>query len=267
MRSHLIALWAGAAAFLTVATAATAATQIYVDAAPNAYGSPAYGPWRTAAMAAAAQGTFVNMANGWKDCNVGSTRFEIEDEVVYSFGDLGKRLTWVYWIPGETTASLAGRIDVQLINVWDGEMTDFYEYYYGSSWLTPGTLIDYDANGDTLVDGVIGMAGMAWWGAYGLNTPEALETDLAAWGAAEESWQFSVRIDGIVTSLASHRVPFRIEEICVGEIIDRCASGAKNHGQYVSAVAKELNAAKKSGLISGAEKDAIQSYAAQLDLP
>ena len=75
---------------------------IYVDSAPNVYGSPLYPAWQNDAFAKAASGTFVNMANGKNPAFVGTTNFVIEDEVVYSFGDLGKRLTWVYWIPNET---------------------------------------------------------------------------------------------------------------------------------------------------------------------
>jgi hypothetical protein len=55
------------------------------------------------AYAAAASGKFTDMANSVIQCNAGTANFEIEDEVVYSFGDLGKRLTF-YWIPGETIA-------------------------------------------------------------------------------------------------------------------------------------------------------------------
>ena len=42
---------------------------------------------------------------------------------------------------------------------------------------------------------------------------------------------------------------------------------AKNHGQFVSCVAKLTNSLKKQGLITGAEKGEIQSCAAQADLP
>lgn len=46
-----------------------------------------------------------------------------------------------------------------------------------------------------------------------------------------------------------------------------CAIGARNHGQFVSCVAKTTNAAVRSGLITGAEKGAVQSCAAQLHVP
>lgn len=46
-----------------------------------------------------------------------------------------------------------------------------------------------------------------------------------------------------------------------------CAIGARNHGQFVSCVAKTTNAAMKGGLISGAQKGAIQQCAAQANIP
>ena len=182
---------------------------LYVDAAPNAYGSPDYGPWRDAAYASVAGGTFVNMSNGVNPANVGTTDFEIQDEVVYSFGDLGRRLTWIYWLPGETIADLAGtgRFQISLFNTWDGSELDFYDYYYGSTWLEPTKWQDYDVDGDGNADGVIGTAGMAWWGAYGVNTQEALDADIADWGRASESWEFTARLDGADTSLISNRAP------------------------------------------------------------
>ena len=171
---------------------------IYVDAAPNVYGSSDYAAWESSSFAAAASGTYVNMANGVNSANIGTTDFEIKDEVVYSFGDLGKRLTWTYWIPNVSVADLTDRLEVSLLNVWDEVPLDFYLDSYGSTWLTPTKIWDYDG-------GVIGLAGMAWWGAYDINTSEALAADIADWGSVSESWTFSVKLDGVETSLTSNR--------------------------------------------------------------
>jgi hypothetical protein len=46
-----------------------------------------------------------------------------------------------------------------------------------------------------------------------------------------------------------------------------CAIGAKNHGQFVSCVAHVTDAARTSGLISGAQKGAVQQCAAQAPIP
>jgi len=49
--------------------------------------------------------------------------------------------------------------------------------------------------------------------------------------------------------------------------IDQCAAGAKNHGKFVSCVAKLTNYWKKNKLISGKEKGSIQRCAAKSDIP
>jgi hypothetical protein len=200
-------LWLLAASFIfSLIGIANASVYLYVDAAPNAFGSADYEPWKEAAFASAADGSFVNMASGINPDNVGTTNFEIQDEVVYSFGDLGKRLTWIYWIPETNLEALDGKFEISLTNTWDGDVLDFYLDYYGSTWLVPTKWENYEG-------GVIGTAGMAWWGAYEENTQEALDADLAAWAKAEETWIFTARFlddDGNVTqtdSLTSYRAP------------------------------------------------------------
>jgi hypothetical protein len=208
MKKVLLCMFTVALVFTMVGSAganALPAVSIYVDAAPNVYGSPDYPGWQAGAFAAAAGGTFVNMANSVNPANQGSTDFEIQDEVVYSFGDLGKRLTWIYWIPNTTIAALDGRFEISLTNTWDGVFEDFYLGYYGSTWLEPTKWVDYDADGDSAIDGVIGTAGMAWWAAYGVNTQEALDADIAAWITSCEDWIFTAKLDGVEYSIESHR--------------------------------------------------------------
>jgi hypothetical protein len=135
---------------------------VYVDSAPNVYGSADYSAWKDQAFANVANGSFVNMANGINSANIGTTNFEIQDEVVYSFGDLGSRLTWIYWVDGETVENINGRFEISLLNTWDGDVQDFYADYYGNTWQTPTNWVNYDRDGDGDTDGVIGMAGMAW---------------------------------------------------------------------------------------------------------
>ncbi len=55
----------------------------------------------------------------------------------------------------------------------------------------------------------------------------------------------------------------RYEGKFISELIDECADGAKNHGQFVRCVADLTNDLKKAGIISGKEKGAIQRCAAQ----
>jgi hypothetical protein len=53
----------------------------------------------------------------------------------------------------------------------------------------------------------------------------------------------------------------------ISEWIEECAESARNHGTFVSCVAKLTNNLKKAGLITGSEKGAIQSCAGQANIP
>ncbi|HLP78729.1 MAG TPA: hypothetical protein VK327_17635 [Candidatus Paceibacterota bacterium] len=184
-------------------TANATSINLYVDAAPNVYGSPNYASWWSDAKAQVSAGTFVNMQHSSNPANAGSTRFEITDSVVYSFGDLGKRLHFVYWIPGESVASLTAKnFQIGMSYQWGGVTYDFYQEYYGTTWLTPGSWIDYNG-------GVIGSAGFAWWGAYGTNTQAALDQDLSDWDPLQGNITFTAREnDGTTASItALHGVP------------------------------------------------------------
>lgn len=195
--------WVIAAIMIGVAADAAASPFIYVDAAPNVYGSPNYDPWWGAAKAAAANGTFVNMQNSANPANAGTTNVVLEDLVVYSFGDLGRRLHFVYWIPSTTIAGLtASGFQIAMFYDWDGVTYDFYNDYYGSTWLTPTSWQEY-------AGGVIGTAGFAWWGAYGLNNQAALDADLAAWRPSYGDITFRIRYNQQESSLTafSENVP------------------------------------------------------------
>ncbi|MDH3602705.1 MAG: thrombospondin type 3 repeat-containing protein, partial [Candidatus Tectomicrobia bacterium] len=53
----------------------------------------------------------------------------------------------------------------------------------------------------------------------------------------------------------------------ISDLISRCTEGVSNHGQFVSCVAHLTNDLKKAGIITGQEKGAIQSCAAQANIP
>ena len=53
----------------------------------------------------------------------------------------------------------------------------------------------------------------------------------------------------------------------VSDLTAQAAFGAKNHGEFVSAVAAITNGLMKSGLISGSQKGAIESCAARAMIP
>ncbi len=129
-------LWAGLLILGMAGT--TLALRLYVDAAPNKNGSSDYSVWEAAAFVAAANGTFINMANSVNPTNVGTTDGEIEDEAVHSFDDFRKRVTWIYWRPEENVADLDARdaFKMSLFNTRDGDVLGFNDDYYGSTWLT-----------------------------------------------------------------------------------------------------------------------------------
>lgn len=185
-------------AFALGGTDIASSTSLYVDSAPNMYGAPAYDSWWETAQSNAAAGTFVNMANSHNTANSGTTNFVIEDLVVYSFDDLGSRLHFVYWLPDETIATVTSQnLQVALDYQWDGITYDFYGEYYGETWLTPINWQEYEG-------GVIGTAGFAWEGAYGIDTPEALAADLAEIAAHQGSITFHLMLGGMEETLTAH---------------------------------------------------------------
>ena len=52
----------------------------------------------------------------------------------------------------------------------------------------------------------------------------------------------------------------------ISDLIDQCADGAENHGEFVSCVSGVTNGLKASGYISGKEKGKIQSCAARANI-
>ena len=153
--------WALLASAL-LAAAAAAGVQLFADSAPNVYGSPDWAPWWAATKADVVAGTFTDMRTG---LHPGTHDIDPYDFIVYSTGDLGKRVHWIYWVPGETTASLDGRFEVRFTLDWDG-VTYTWDYLQGTwvdlasdpdaGWIQPGSWENYSG-------GVIGSFGMAWW--------------------------------------------------------------------------------------------------------
>ena len=74
----------------------------------------------------------------------------------------------------------------------------------------------------------------------------------------------TVVIDGCDSQVTNHV----LDDGCtIADLIAECAAGAQNHGQFVSCVAELTNSLKRDGVITGLEKGAIQSCAAQADIP
>jgi len=143
-----------------IAQAGGTGVSLYVDSAPNAYGSPDWAPWWAATKTDVVAGTFVNLRTGTYP---GTTTIHPYDEIVYSTGDLGKRLHWVYWIPDESVANLDGRFETKMVVDWDGVAYTYDWSTYGLvpdapelGWIQPSRWEDYN-------NGVIGSFGHAWW--------------------------------------------------------------------------------------------------------
>jgi hypothetical protein len=177
-------LWLTVLALFTLvgfASAGTITAFLYADTAPNIYGSPNWTPWWDQAKADAAAGTFVNMRSGR---HPGTTYFEPEEEIVYSTMDFGKRLHWIYWVPGKTINDLQTcNFEVNWMVDWEG-----VDYVYDwdnydlvqanlvggiptNGWIQPSSWIEYDKDGDNNPDGVIGTFGFAWWAHDNLAPP------------------------------------------------------------------------------------------------
>lgn len=137
---------------------AHAAIDFYVDSAPNAYGSPAWAPWWETAKADVVAGTFTNMRSGTFP---GTTGIDPYDEIVYSVGDLGKRLHWIYWVPDTTIAELTGNFEAKWAVDWYG--VDYT--YVDGGWAIDGSDVGWAAptRWEEYNGGVIGTFGFAWW--------------------------------------------------------------------------------------------------------
>ena len=105
-------------AMIGTASAGTITAFLYADTAPNIFGSPNWAPWWNQAKADAAAGTFVNMRSG---AHPGTTYYEPKEVIVYSTMDLGRRLHWIYWVPGKTIAQLKDcNFEVNMMWKWKG---------------------------------------------------------------------------------------------------------------------------------------------------
>ena len=90
------------------------------------------------------------------------------------------------------------------------------------------------------------------------------QVDLTPWLLVDEGWSFAnLVIDGCDTGVPNLPVP---GSGTLRTLVDGCAAGAGNHGQFVSCVSHAMNDLKKLGLISGSQKGAIQSCAGQADI-
>jgi hypothetical protein len=139
------------------------ALTLNVDTAPNVYGSSSWGSWWVQAQNDVVAGTFVDMRSGLYP---GTNDADPYEEIVYSTGDLGQRLHWIYWLPGETVAGMDGLFEVKTSIDWGGteytlDSTGAWSTDPVDGWVQPTSWEDYDDGQGTT--GVIGSLGWAWW--------------------------------------------------------------------------------------------------------
>lgn len=136
----------------------SSAVTFRVDSAPNIYGSPDWAPWWAQAISDVADANFENM----RSATYPNTFYcDPYDEIVYSTGDGGRRVHWIYRIDNETVFDLSGRFEVKWVIDWGGT---HYTYANGG-WADDGPEVGWsepssweDNNG-----GVTGSLGFAWW--------------------------------------------------------------------------------------------------------
>ena len=109
----------------SLAQAQVAGPTIYVDAAPNVYGSPDYAAWQANTVTALGNGSFMNMASGANAANVGTTHYAAPDVLVTGFGDLGSQLTFILDFGQAANAtdynySMSYMLNGTPTNFWDG---------------------------------------------------------------------------------------------------------------------------------------------------
>ncbi len=162
---------------------------LVADTAPNAYGSPNYGPWWSQAKADVTAGTFINMRSG---AHPGTPYFEPVEEIVYSTGDLGKRLHWIYWVPNKTISELQQcNFQVNWMVDWEGKnyVYDWNAYDLveadldvngvpTNGWIQPSRWEEYNG-------GVVGTFGFAWWAYDDLADP--LSTDANPYNETDDA--------------------------------------------------------------------------------
>ena len=83
-------------------------------------------------------------------------------------------------------------------------------------------------------------------------------------GAVRILGETNVLIDGCDSGVPNSEVP---GGFTISDLVADCAEGATSHGQFVSCIAHVTNALKKTGIITGQQKSALQTCAAQADIP
>lgn len=193
-------------AFFFVAQSAFSA-MLYVDVAPNVFGSPKkYDRWWKKAKKKVKKGKFVNMQHGSDSANVGTTNYDVIDTAVYDLGDFGSRLNFIYWLPGETIASLeADNFKISVDYFWDEEKYSYTKESFGKKWIAPTAWEEYRG-------GVIGTAGVGWGVSEWVDDKESLADEMAFWAHNQGDIIFKAKTDDEFSRLRARHEPAPVPE-------------------------------------------------------
>ncbi|HRC84014.1 MAG TPA: peptidase [Thermoanaerobaculia bacterium] len=92
--------------------------------------------------------------------------------------------------------------------------------------------------------------------------------DLTPFVLVDEGWKLkSVVIDGCNTRVPNRTLPDSTGYRFISEVIDRCAAGATNHGQFVSCVNHAAKDLRTAGFLTQAQRNALQHCAGEANIP
>lgn len=175
MKRIFLIIFCIASSLISYLAIADFSVNLYVDSAPNVYGSSNWGPWWSETKTYVVGGSFTNMRKGTYP---GTNYYDPYDMIVYSTGDLGKRIHWIYWIPGKTKSELDKLFQVKWVIDWEGtaytydwSIWDLIEDGPEKGWVQPSSWEDYSDG----VNGVIGSFGFAWWAVDDLADPKTTD--------------------------------------------------------------------------------------------
>ena len=95
---------------------------------------------------------------------------------------------------------------------------------------------------------------------YFLNPLSSAASVSSQFGAVRILGETNVIIDGCNSGVPDTVAP---GGLTISELVADCAEEATNHGQFVSCIAHVTNDLKKNGIITGQQKSALQTCAAQ----
>ena len=158
------------------------------------------------------------------------------------------------------TDRVQGKMMVAALNpVAPGSSISHYEAVaFRNQLMEPAINIDLTSSVQPPEDLTLPLMADIGWFSDGDGVPDGVDSCLGS------NLSPTVVIDGCNSGVAN---TLFTNGCTISDQIGACAAGASNHGGFVSCVAHTTNGLKKSGVISGAQKGAIQSCAGGAAIP